>query len=210
MKASLSKIAVLTFLLGCVSARSQTLNWGSLDDSTIVDSEGVGLNNAFLFELGAFDESFIPDETNVGQWLDNWHAFDSAGLTTGEYGSRFLTTSVLQNGSTTDQENYVNFFEGLKGYIMIHNLGETEYFLARFDTWIFPTFETECCSNGGPLAWTVSETTTPVWGSVGNNHGGGGYEPLGPYDIQTHTVPEAGSSLLTLFAGGMAVLRRRR
>lgn len=218
MKLSLLKLAALTFLLGCVPAYSQTLNWGSLDDSTIVDSNGedLGQNNTFLFELGAFDEDFIPDETNVGQWGAKWHTFDTASLTTDEYGSRFLDTRVLQNDAPGVQLDYVNMFEGLKGYIMIRNPERTEYFLARFDTWVFPTFETNCCSNDGTLTWTVSESTTPIFGSVGNNHGGGDFESPGPYDIQTHTVtglqpiPETHSSLLAILGCGAALMRRRR
>ena len=216
MKISLPKLAALALLVGCTSAQSQTLNWRSVIGTEIVnssgqeiDSEGVGLENTFLFQLGVFEEDFIPDETNMGQWLANWHVFDSAMLgNNGDGTSQFSSTAVVPpepvNASdppNPDREEYLSMFEGLKGYIWIRNQAGTEFFLASASTWTFPTAE-ECCPTN-TFGWSMSEVVVPVWGS--NDSG-----TPGDYYIQTHAVPEAGSTLLGLIACGMTVLRRRR
>ncbi|RYD81839.1 MAG: hypothetical protein EOP84_10355 [Verrucomicrobiaceae bacterium] len=220
MKFTLPKLAALALLLGCTSAYSQTLNWGSLIGSEIVnsdgqeiDSDGVGLQNAFLFQLGAFQDGFIPDDTNVSQWLDNWHVYDSASLfNNGDGTSQFLGSKDVhdyRNPGDSQLNDYPSVFEGLKGYIWVRNTAGTEYFLASAGTWTFPTLQ-ECCPSGGTVDWSVSDVIVPVWGSAGDNHGGGTYTGMGPYDIQTHSVPEVGSAFFALFACGMTVLRRRR
>lgn len=207
MKFPVAKIVACLFLLGCVSARSQTLNWASETESSIVDSEGEALNNTFLFELGTFEEDFVPDETNVSQWLDNWRVFDTA-----EYAYDSVNDWSYFTGTENVQQaaNYTSMFQGLKGYIWIYNPEHTEYFLASASTWTFPTLEPGCCANGEGPTWSISQIDLPIWGANADGHRGGGFVAGGPYDIQTHTVPETGSSLLALVAGGMAVLRRRR
>lgn len=220
MKISLPKLAALALLLGCTSAHSQTLNWGSLTGSDIInssgqelDSNGVGLENTFLFQLGAFEEDFIPDETNMSQWLENWRVFDSASLVnSGDGTSQFLGTKDVhnyRNPSSPLVNDYPSVFEGLKGYIWIRNEAGTEYFLASVSSWVFPTLQ-ECCPGGGTVDWSISDVIVPVWGSHLDNHGGGEYSSPGPYDIQTHAVPEPGSMLLALVTCGMTMFRRRR
>lgn len=212
MKISLPKLAALALLLGCSSANSQTLNWGSLTESEIVDSNGAtldNLENVFLFQLGAFEEDFIPDETNVSQWLANWKVFDSASLTNeGDGKYHFLDSRTVEDYNDTESGDYSSAFEGLKGYIWVRNTANTEYFLASASEWTFPTVQ-ECCPTG-IHSWSLGDAIVPVWGSIGDNHGGGEYSSPGPYDIQTHAVPEAGSTLLALVACGMTLLRRRR
>jgi hypothetical protein len=208
MKATFTQLAALLLLLGAGSAHSQTLNWASQTESSIVDSEGNALDNSFLFQLGTFEETFIPDETNVGQWFDNWRVFDTASYVYDPVNdwSNFSGTENVH-----DVANYTTRFEGLKGYIWIRNTENTEYFLASADSWTFPTFNPTCCSNGElPTTWSVTQIGTPIWGSDLDSHGGGNYVAEGPFDIQTHTVPETGASLLVLISCGMAVLRRRR
>ena len=210
MKAHLAKITALTFLLGVASAHSQTLNWASLTQSEIVDSQGVALDeNTFVFELGAFDATFVPDQQNIGQWLDHWHVFDTADYSydSGSATSYFTATENVQNVA-----NYTTMFQGLQGFLWIRNSSGTEYFLANAAQWLFPTLDPGCCKNGEVTTWSVSnlDDDEPIWGSQGDHHGGGEYDAPGPYDIQTHAVPEAGSSLLALLGCGLVMLRRRR
>ncbi|RYD21775.1 MAG: PEP-CTERM sorting domain-containing protein [Verrucomicrobiaceae bacterium] len=214
MKISLPKLAALVLLLGCPSVHAQTLNWGSKIESEIVDSsgqeidaDGSGLQNAFLFQLGAFEEGFIPDETNMGQWLANWHVFDSAPYYNNGDGTSQFSSSMdvhdYRNPSDPQLNDYPSMFEGLKGYIWIYNEAGTEFFLASASSWVFPTLETDCCSNGEPDPWSISDVVVPVWGTYEKSESEPDY-------IQTQAVPEPGSALLALIACGMTVFRRRR
>ncbi|RYD49215.1 MAG: hypothetical protein EOP85_02075 [Verrucomicrobiaceae bacterium] len=211
MKLSVLKLSACLLLLGSAAAHSQTLNWGSETESAIMDSEGTGLGapelgETFLFELGAFTQGFIPDETNMAQWLDNWHVFDSTTLFTNEDGSaQFSSTRTIQDYDATAQpgSEYQSMFEGLKGYIWVRNTENTEYFLASADTWTFQQKDPNCCSNTPPVTWSITDVDTPVWG------GSGYISPENPY-IQTQAVPELSSAFLAFLATGMFALRRRR
>ncbi len=216
MKISALKLAAGLLLLGAASASSQTLNWASLYSSSIVDSEGTALNSegegpgdAFVFELGAFDEGFIPDETNLGQWLDHWNVFDSADY---DYDQTSMTSYFTGTQSVQAVSNYSSMFEGLKGYIFIYNPQKSEYFLASHENWVFPDLDPGCCPNGEVTSWSIGdlEGAAPIWGANEGSHGGGGYVAPGPYDIQTHTVPETESALLAMIGCCAAAMRRRR
>ncbi len=216
MKARFLSLFALTFLLGAASARSQTLNWSSLTDSRIVDSQGASLaQNTYVFELGAFEAGFTPQESNIGQWVSNWHVFDTASYTydTSTSTGYFTGTEKLQ-----DVPAYASMFQGLSAFLFVRNSTDTEFFLATatakpgIGEWKFPTLDLDsgCCPKG-VTTWSVSNlaTDTPVWGTQGG-HEGGGTGVLGNYDLQTYAVPETSSSLLALVGGSWLMLRRRR
>ena len=210
MKFPLAKLVCLIFVLAAATAHSQTLNWASLTGSEIVDSHGNPLDNTYVFELGAFTDGFVPDETNVGSWETQWHVFDTAAYsyTPGQLGY-FTGTQDVQSVPA-----YSSLFEGLKAYIWIRNDTETEHFLASTsnDAWRFPLLVPGCCPNGEGPTWSVSDLNTdnPIWGGQLGNEGFGDHFVSGPYDIQTYVVPETSSSLLTLIGLGFAIARRRR
>ncbi len=192
----------------CVPAiYSQTLNWGSLTNSTIVDSQGTPLDNTFVFEIGAFDPSFTPTQSNIGQWSNHWHAFDAASYAYNPTDLGYFTgTENLQNVS-----NYSSMFEGLSAFLWVRNSGSTEEFLATTSSWSFPALDTGCCPTD-VTTWSVSDLVAdvPIWGGHDDLHGGGNYTAPGPFDLQTHAVPEPGSCILTLVGCGILLLHRRR
>ncbi len=212
MKSRFVPLLALAFLLGAASARSQTLNWASLTNSEIVDSQGAALDqNTYVFELGAFASGFTPEGSNISQWTANWHVFDTASYTYDQNTSTgyFTGTENVQNVPA-----YVSMFQGLSAYLFVRNNTNTEFFLARptdTNAWKFPTLDPGCCPNGEVTTWSVSNLTTvaPIWGTQGG-HEGGGTGILGNYDLQTYAVPEASSSLLALAGGCFFLLRRRR
>lgn len=209
MKFPVLKLAACLLLAGAVPAWSQTLNWGSLIDSEIVDSTGEELDNTFLFQLGAFEEDFIPDETNIAQWADNWRVFDSTYLgSNGDGTSQFSGTKDVHdhlNSDTPPVNDYPSMFQGLKGYIWIRNTEKGEYFLASASSWSFPVLDPECCSNGElPIGWSINDVVAPVWGVLDRDGNGDAYY------IQTNAVPEVQSALLAILGGGMVLMRRRR
>jgi hypothetical protein len=213
MKLRIFNFIGLFLVIGILSARSQTLNWGSLTNSTIVDSQGNALdplNNTYLFQLVSFDQAFTPDESNINDWLSSARVFASAQYSYNSTDLGYFTNST----NLQDVPNYAAMFEGLTAYLMVSNAAGTEYFLATTsnDTWEFPALDPGCCPTG-VATWSVSDLgmDTPIWGSQGTQHGGGIFDGSGgPYDLQLHAVPEPSGSLLVLLGGGLAILRRRR
>ena len=211
------KICILFLAAACafISGRldGQTLNWGSLAYSDLDDSKGVSLDDSFVFELGTFDPALTPDTSNTDDWFSNWRTFDSAG----DDSANGVLTGTAEVGSVTD---YSSLFEGLEAYVWVRNStgpsSDTEWFLARKlatpDSWVFPDLDPGCCPTGDVTEWSVSDLggETPVWRNQGGNLGGGDFDVTGPYDLQTHVVPEPGACLLGLMGVGMAVLRRHR
>lgn len=210
MKFPLSKLCCLLFLLGAATVHSQTLNWSSLTQSEIVDSHGSPLDSTFLFELGAFSDGFVPDESNIGSWETQWHVFDTASYSYDPLNLGYFTGTQDVQGVS----DYTSLFEGLKAYIWIRNTTETEHFLASTssDKWRFPALDPGCCPNGEVTSWSVSDLATdnPIWGGQSGHEGTGEHFVSGPSDVQTYVVPETGSSLLALLGFGMAIIRRRR
>lgn len=191
------------------TASSQTLDWGSLTQSTIVDSQGDPLNTTFLFQLGTFDVGFTPTQSNLGEWATNWRVFDSASYSYDPASLGYFTATE----DVQDVTGYASIFQGLQAYLWIRNSADTEYFLANAGSWTFPLLDSECCPTGAVTQWSVSDlgTDDPIWGSQLDNHGGGTYDGSGgPYDLQTHVVPETSSSLFVLLGGSLALVRRRR
>ena len=210
MKVSLAKICCLIFAWATATGYSQTLNWASLTESEIVDSYGNPLSNAYVFELGAFTEGFVPDEGNIESWGSQWHVFDTA-----DYSYSPSTLGVF-TGSQDVQNvpGYSSMFEGLKAYIWIRKEADNEHFLASTSSnkWTFPLLVPGCCPNGEGATWSVSDLNAdaPVWGGQLGNEGAGQHFISGSFDIQTYAIPETGSSLLTLVGLGLAIARRRR
>ncbi len=208
MKCPFLKLIALTLLLGVGPARSQTLNWSSLTGSEMADSQGEVLEgDTFLFELGAFEEGFVPDESNVGQWVENWRIFDMADY---QYDELQVSAYFTGTANVQDVSQYTEMFEGLKAYIFIRDTSSSEFFLASSVSWVFPDADPGCCPNGEVTTWSVSQLGTPVWGGLMDERGGGDYSAQGPFDIQTHGVPEPGPAVLFLLGCASLMLQRRR
>ncbi|MEO0016983.1 MAG: hypothetical protein RLZZ522_266 [Verrucomicrobiota bacterium] len=208
---------------------AQTLNWGSPMFSDLVDSKGDVLDDTFVFELGAFVNSFTPDATNTAAWLDNWQTFDAAdynGVETpvddGIYG--YFTAASAMNSSGTGPASAPGAisFEGLDAYIWVRNSNTpgvgTEWSLSRAGGWQFPSVDPDCCGGDLPLEWSLSDLTpsyVPVWGTQNGVKGGGEITDTGTYTLQTATfvpivVPEPSSSILALLGVIIALIHRRR
>ncbi len=214
MNFPIAKLACLIFVLAAATARSQTLNWASLTESTIVNSQGDPLDNTFLFEIGAFADGFVPTDSNIGTWGTKWQAFDTTDYSYDSVALGYFTgTADVQS-----VPGYTSMFQGLKAYLWIRNTGNTEHFLASTsnDAWRFPLLVPGCCPNGEGPTWSVSDlnTDTPIWGSQLGNEGGGDPGVLGPpgspFDLQTHAIPETSSAVLALLGFSIAITRRRR
>jgi hypothetical protein len=199
-------IILITALFAKVSS-GQTLNWGSLTNSTIVDSNGLVLDNTFLFELGAFDAGFTPEQSNIGDWSMHWHVLSVANYSYNPTDLGYFTGTV----NLQDVPGYATIFEGLTAFIWVRNASLTEQFLGSTASWVMPTLDTGCCPTG-VTTWSVSDlvSDTPVWGGHDNLQGGGNYTAPGPFDLQTHAIPEPGTCLMALLGCCAALMRRKR
>lgn len=199
-----------------------SVNWGSQDFSTIVDSNGdtIPADGTFQFELGAFATGFVPDSSNVTDWFGNWFTFDRASYVVDGNGTSVFASSYEFYDETIEG---TADFQGLginrDAYIWIYNSTTpepgTEWLLTRASNWEFPTLAVDCCNNELPLEWSASDLTAtdvPLWGNQLGTEGPGENTVFSTgYDLQTYTfVPEPSSALLVALAGLVGVMRRRR
>ena len=209
----LAKFATLVFLLMPGVAKSQTLNWSSLNRSAIVDRGGEVLNETFIFQLSAFGPDFKPIESNLREWATNWRVFDTA-----DHAYDLSSQTGYPTGAQAMQDvpDYTTMFQGLTADLWIHNAANTDYFLASaaakpgVAAWQFPLLDPGCCPTG-IFSWSISDLggDTPIWSSQGGNDGGGGFTAPRPFDIRTYRVSEPGAWLLSLVAP-LVLLRCRR
>lgn len=221
-------ILAVLWMAVCGISNAQTLNWGSAVFTDLIDSEGNTLpEGVYTFEIGVFANSFVPEESNVNQWLANWRVFDSAAYNgysgPGDpiYGY-FTGTEQIGDGVTNETTTYS--FAGMSAYLWIRKGDQaeegSEWFLGRATNWTFPATGGGCCENDPPIEWSVSDLVTngdtPLWGNHGGIEGSGEhtftgtYGGTGPYVVQTYTfIPEPSSLLLAALSAGLMFRRRR-
>ncbi len=212
-------LILMTALLGAFAptrAHAQTLNWGSPVGSLLVDSDGDGLDDRFVFELGAFALDFIPDDSNLEEWAVNWRVFDSASYNQ-DFGYFTSTVQVLSDGSSSNPAASAGSFAGMIAYLWIRDSDEpvegSEWLLVRAENWVFPAVGGDCCDTR-VIEWSISDLDSgdlPLWGNQGGTRGPGESTTTTTTGLQTHTfVPEPSTALLAAIACGFAVLCRRR
>lgn len=199
---------------------AQTLNWGSPVGTLVVDSNGDGVDDSFIFELGAFNPGFTPDGTNHEDWVLNWRVFDSTTYNT-EFDYFTSTVNVISDvsGNVTSSNPLASTgdFSGLIAYLWVRNEdapGEnTEWLMFRANNWIFPETAGECCDTS-VIEWSISDlnsSNTPLYGRQGGIGGPGEFTYTSTGGLQTHTfVPEPSAVILGVFAFAATLLRRNR
>jgi hypothetical protein len=217
-----TRILCAALLLAAASPliHAQTLNWGSPVGTLVVDSNGDGVDDSFVFELGAFNLGFTPDENNHEDWALNWMVFDTASYNEafGYFTSTVHVISDISGNVTSSNPNAESGnFAGLVAYLWIRNQdtpGENaEWLLVRASNWTFPLTAGDCCDTS-VIEWSVSDLNTgntPLYGSQGGITGQGIHPHTSTGGLQTHTfIPEPSGFLLVSFSGIAAVMRRRR
>lgn len=232
MKHTLS-LLILLVCLGFFGSRAsaQTIYWGSASNDALFDSTGNALDNSYSFEIGTFG-SFIPDDTNMPQWLANWKVLDrvTAPAANGWDSSQsfFSSSFTLLSDGTSSRGTALGtgfvFSPNEQAYIWAYNSQTmnvgTEWALITnnssdgnaADNWVIPPLPDPCnCGSGSSsLEWRLSTATQPDFGGLNNEYGPGNVTGTPPtYSLQTAVLPEPGSSLLVL-TGALLLTRRRR
>jgi len=213
-------------------APAATIYWGSAANDLLFDSSGNPLDNSFTFELGTFG-SFLPDASNVEQWLSNWKILDrliapaSSGWNSSE--SFFSGTLAIQADGTSSRgaelgTNFI-FSQGEQAYIWVYNdlgvIPGSEWALITNDSsdgnatddWVVPALPDPCgCGSGADsLEWRLSLASVPEYGGVNDEYGEGDVSVTPQvFSLQTAIVPEPGTALLILTAGLLFQIRQRR
>ena len=217
----MKKLLTLVFALIAVSAPARTISWRSGIGDTLVDSGGLSLTDAFIFELGAFDAGFTPDATNYGEWESRWHAFGQATyeplLGNGwEPGAQYFTkdTTVLGGQLSSESPPLASyaFTAGMQAFLWVYDsktvAPTSEWALVGGSTWNFPSSD---LLNLTPVVWELNSADRTIWGGANDIRGDGLYTALpGSFDLQTAAVPEPAGLVLLGLAGWGFGLRRRR
>ena len=206
-----------TFLLGVILATTPpamaayTINWASPVFSQIVDSDGESLDGSYTFEIGVFAPGFTPEEANLADWANHWIPLDQADYSPS---LGYFTASLF----LADVPDYGTIFAEKQAYLWIYNTTmiteQTQWFVGRAASWVLPPEVTDCCGNGIPLDWSVSdmEDITPDFGAQSGREGLGEITTSSPaFSLQTATViPEPGQMALIAVAVLLLQGRRRR
>lgn len=62
------------FLLGSQANAQQPIPWSSSPHATNLTSDGSEMDGNFRFELGVFNDGFIPTAENTADWSANWNS----------------------------------------------------------------------------------------------------------------------------------------
>lgn len=224
-------LAVAVVALGASLSEAQaTIVWGSSSTSEdYYQSDGTSdFSTSFTYELGYFDSSFTPTDSNKSSWATNWVVFDAASYVevipgTGVYW--FRSSAAVESGGTSsspDADPSTAVFPGEQAYVWIYDTQTAgpgmEWLLYTNDSsdsdstddWIFPSYQGQ---NPATLEWTVENASAVVFGGINDTQGPGQYDsPGGGFELQTHTVPEPSSALFltAMFVGACLTRRRRR
>ena len=101
-------VIVLGILFAVQQASAAQVNWGTsrLATNYTSDLQPLGQGGGFTFEVGAFEEGFVPTAENANQWEENWISAGAAS-----YNTQFSFAA----GSAVQLESGIG--EGTQGYI---------------------------------------------------------------------------------------------
>jgi hypothetical protein len=223
-------------LLSVPSAGSaSTVYWSSDLNSLLFTSTGATLDGTFSFEIGTFDNSFLPTWANFDQWAANWRVIDRIFDPTPEdpddgdpegwnIPDQFYTGVVEfdalgQSASPDADPATYSHLQGQQVYLWVYNsktqVPGTEWALITntggtgnsFTEWVIP----DPLDNLNSYEWNLRDADTAIVGGVNETRGGGFFSiDPGTYNLQTAVVPEPGSLLLLVMACLPMMQRRVR
>ncbi len=225
--ASIPRFLCLALALAWTSGtHASTIFWGSQFNDLLFDSNGQPLDTTYSFEIGSFG-SFVPTYQNVDQWVANWKVFDRAfdpdanGWNATE---QFFVGTVDHNalgGSDSPDANPADVFaQGEKAYLWVYNsktivptsewalLADSSIVGNLGNSWVFPD---PADPPGTSYDWQLGDADEAIIGGANSIQGAGEFvvDP-GTFSLQTHVVPEPGSTFLLFAAAAAHLIRRTR
>lgn len=238
MKIYHSIIGLGAFSLLNSTVLAGNVQWGGALGSTVAnyESDGDELENDIgdvIFELGIFEDGFVPTRENAADWEANWLAFTGTGRDelygTGAQPTFFGadSTAPVAIGNKPGESSNADFPIDSRVYIWGYNTQDistepAEWFLVTGDdgtdtgasdtNWVVPSDEG---GNGAfTLVWDINNASTAIVGRIDDTvtdpTPGVSVAPvLGQDDIQFAVIPEPSSFLLTLLGLSLAMRRSR-
>jgi hypothetical protein len=138
-------------LLASAPLHAERILWSSPPGSTNLTSAGAEMDAGFRFELGVFEDPFVPAEGNKDQWAQYWRPAQRTGYNAA--GKDFSAEYLVEDNDppfTFGKQAYIWGFRGdaLSG----------EWILLKSDSWTWPVPD-PFGINPTPPQWAVEEAT---------------------------------------------------
>jgi hypothetical protein len=148
-------------LLSSAWLHAQPIVWAAAPLSTNLTSTGAEMDQAFRFELGVFEDSFVPTEGNKEQWAQYWRPAKRTGYNT--LGKDFSAEFVVEHNDPPFTPGKQTYIWGFRGDALAG-----EWILFKNDLWTWPV---PADPNGFPpplpLLWFAEdEDTTAILGQI--------------------------------------------
>lgn len=157
---AVSRLAFLGVLalwtMGTHTSQAAQIGWGNLPFTDNRTSQDVPVDSSFVFELGLFEEGFIPTGENVDQWADHWRVADRVA---------YDPQTAFASGSYVEVSNAFPFEKGRRGYIWGYRNEDNprgEWILVTDSDGQWP----EANPLPFPVTWLITASSTTVAGQV--------------------------------------------
>ena len=118
-----------------------------------MNSKGQGIDESYVFELGAFTEGFVPSLANVSQWITHWHGVQRA---------IYDPSSQAYTNRYDVESNDSPYSQGSRGYVWGYGVDTNEWILMTDAMWTWP----KVGGTGFPVSWSTRNATDVKVGSV--------------------------------------------
>lgn len=142
--------------------------WQSERGQPHLKSDGEAIDGSFVFELGAFEEGFVPSLSNVTEWAQNWQ-----GLQRTIYDPVSASYTNRHDMASNDPP----FALGGPGYVWGFGVDTNEWILMTDASWKWPGVG----GTGFPVSWSTRNANDIRVGAI-LSAGGLQTQDVGPAD----------------------------
>ncbi len=219
------------FTVAAAPGAATSINFGSTINAANLRSDGSDMDVTFTFQMGVFEEGFLPVSGNLNQWLQRWIPLSdengdpaSAPYLTiniggGIFSNNFEGTAQITDNVTNPSDPFAPGTDSyLWGYNVRQGVGMGEWILLSNNSWKLPVVDPASNELPPNRDWAVADTgTTAILGSVNPD-----YAPFGGQQQEAHmqteavdltllSIPEPSvAALLFVVLGCLSLIRRRR